>query len=137
MRRFFQNNDGTSAVEFALIAPLFIFFMMAIIDLARFSLLADSIETGVLEGARAAMVSSDNSAQPASVSSISGIVTGASRVPDPAALSVSVTWQGNSNTVGSVVTVTASYDFDYMTPEFFMSFAPQTITKTRSLIIVT
>ncbi|GGD02235.1 TadE/TadG family type IV pilus assembly protein [Aquisalinus flavus] len=134
--RILSDSRGASAVEFAMTAPLLIFFMMAIIDLGRFAMLADSIETAVLQGARTAMVASDASESPATVQSISAAVRDSTRVADEDALVVSVNWQNNSNSVGSVVTVSASYEFDYMTPEFFMSLAPQTVTKSQSLTIV-
>ncbi|NHK27496.1 pilus assembly protein [Parvularcula flava] len=134
--RFIKDIRGVSAVEFAMVAPVLIFFMMAIIDLGRFAMLADSMETAVLQGARTAMVASNDSDSPATTQSISTVVKDIARVADEDALTVNVSWQNNSNTVGSVVTVSASYDFDYMTPEFFMSLAPQTVTKSQSLTIV-
>ena len=134
--RFLKDIRGVSAVEFAMVAPVLIFFMMAIIDLGRFAMLADSMETAVLQGARTAMVASTDSDSPATTQSISTVVKNIARVADEDALTVNVSWQNNSNTVGSVVTVSASYDFDYMTPEFFISLAPQTVTKSQSLTIV-
>lgn len=119
-----------------MIAPVLIFFMMAIIDLGRFAMLADSMDTAVLQGARTAMVGSNDSDSPATTQSISTIVKDIARVSNADALTVNVSWQNNANSVGSVVTVSASYEFDYMTPEFFMSLAPQTVTKSQSLTIV-
>ena len=133
---FIKDTRGVSAVEMAMIAPVLIFFMMAILDLGRFAMMADSIDAAVLQGARTAMVASSDSESPATADSISTVVKNLSRVPDEDALIVNVTWENGSNTVGSVVTVTASYEFDYMTPEFFMALAPQTVTKTQSLTIV-
>lgn len=55
-RGFLKNNKGAVAVEFALAAPIFIIFIMGLIDFGRLFLIRSTLQFAVEETTRFAMV---------------------------------------------------------------------------------
>jgi len=51
--KLFRNNEGVAAVEFALVAPLFFAFVLAIIDISAYFFVAGQLQHGVVQAARA------------------------------------------------------------------------------------
>jgi Flp pilus assembly protein TadG len=56
LRRFLRATDGAAAVEFAIIAPVFILFCIGIFEAGRMMWIRNSIQTATEEAARYAMV---------------------------------------------------------------------------------
>ena len=133
MRRLFCSENGAVAVEFALLGWLVLFFILGIIDIGRYEMAADALESGVKRAARVGMVSSIESDTPASAASLQAIVDAAilsGELPE-----VEVTWTNNRNAVGETVTVTAVQDFKYLTP-FLSDLGVDNISRTASAPIV-
>jgi len=106
-----QNERGATAVEFALVAPIFLIFVIGIIDLGRLFFIKNVMQSTVEQSARYAMVNPSASqaaleayADARALSMFSGI-TFAADVPA-------------SDVVAGVYyrTITATYTFSYMTP---------------------
>jgi Flp pilus assembly protein TadG len=101
------KRRGTSAVEFALVAPVFLLFLMGIIEFGRVMMVQNVLITSAREGARAAIISgatADSVKQKAeNYASISG-VPGATATVEPADLS--------DATTETPITVTVSVNFD-------------------------
>jgi Flp pilus assembly protein TadG len=58
-RRFGCANDGASAVEFALILPLFILLLFGIVELSRMMFVSSSVQYSVDRAARFAAIDAD------------------------------------------------------------------------------
>lgn len=56
MRRLFRHDGGASAVEFAIVLPLFLFMMLGLIDVARWIWTYNRAEKATQMGARLAVV---------------------------------------------------------------------------------
>ena len=106
MARFgIHREDGASAVEMALLAPLLFMVLFGIIEFGLAFLQVQSIKTGVREGGRAAAVGAPTSTvQAKTVDASSGAI------PSSLQANVSVDFPGsstncNSNNIGQDVTV--------------------------------
>lgn len=55
MRRFANNQSGVAAIEFAIVAPLFIVMLLAILVFGMFFTVAQSVQQIAAEAARAAV----------------------------------------------------------------------------------
>jgi len=55
LRRFTRASDGAAAVEFAIIVPVFVMFIMGIFEGGRMMWIRNSIQTATEEAARYAM----------------------------------------------------------------------------------
>ena len=58
LKKLLRDNRGTSAVEFALVSPLFFLIIFGIIDLGRAYWIISSMEYAVEAGGRYAMINS-------------------------------------------------------------------------------
>ena len=56
LRRLLRARDGATAVEFALVAPVFILFCLGIVEGGRMMWIRNSVQTAADEAARYAMV---------------------------------------------------------------------------------
>jgi Flp pilus assembly protein TadG len=56
LRRFLRATNGAAAVEFAIVAPIFILFCIGIFEAGRMMWIRNSIQTATEEAARYAMV---------------------------------------------------------------------------------
>jgi TadE-like protein len=56
-RSIYRSNSGAAAAEFALVLPLFLLFLLGIIDVGRFMWALNTAEKATQMGARAAVVS--------------------------------------------------------------------------------
>jgi len=56
LRRFLRATDGAAAVEFAIIAPVFVIFLISIFEGGRMMWIRNSIQTATEEAGRWAMV---------------------------------------------------------------------------------
>jgi Flp pilus assembly protein TadG len=101
----FRHEDGASAVEFALIAPLLFMLLFGIIGFGLAFLRVQSIRTAVREGGRTAAVGAPvATTQQTTVSASSGYIPSdqAARV----AVSSSLAGRCTANNIGDDVTVT-------------------------------
>ena len=61
--RFRYRQKGTTTVEFAIVLPLFLFLTIGSIQLFRYVIVANAVETAVMEGARKAILVGSTNAQ--------------------------------------------------------------------------
>lgn len=106
-----HNERGATAVEFALVAPIFLIFVIGIIDLGRLFYIKNIMQSTVEQCARYAMV--NPSATQATVEAYAD-AWAASMYSD-------ITFVADApgtDVVGGIYyrTITATYTFSYMTP---------------------
>lgn len=106
-----RGERGATAVEFALVAPVFLLFVLGIIDLGRLFYIKNIMQYAVEQTARYAMVHP--------TASQVGLETYASAQADP--LFAGITFIADvpgTDVVGGVSyrSISASYTFSYMTP---------------------
>ncbi len=127
-----RDRAGTTVVEFAIIAPLFLLLLFGILEFGRVVMVQQLITNASREGARMAVVTSPD--DPAALSVVQSEI--ASRLADvagvqPGDLQVNITRHAPVNTtVGGRVEVDVSVPFDKVSwlnvPMFPMT--PQTLT---------
>lgn len=106
-----HNDHGATAVEFALVAPVFLIFMLGIFDLGRLFFIKNIMQSTVEQSARYAMVnpSATQSALEAyTLARANSMFKGITFVADAPGADVvaGVNYR----------TITATYGFSYMTP---------------------
>lgn len=98
---------GTSTVEFALVAPVFLLFLMGILEFGRVMMVQNVLITAAREGARAAIISgatADSVEEKANDYAATCGVSGTTTTVDPADLS--------DATTETPITVTVSVNFN-------------------------
>jgi len=108
-----RDIRGTSAVEFALIAPMFFLAMFGTIDFGRAMWAYSTIESAATEGARYAAIRGSNKLFPATATEVKTFVAGRAYALDVNTGNVTVNWAPN-NDPGSQVTVQVDYDFSFL-----------------------
>jgi Flp pilus assembly pilin Flp len=117
IRRLRQSERGTAVVEFALVAPLLFLLVLGVLDFARLLAYYNTLTQIASQGARAAAVdrNPDGSAigSPESLQTqLHDVYTGAPEVKDSSTYRVCITRLPAS--VGDIVTVQASFDFNFI-----------------------
>jgi len=110
-RRFIATRRGATAVEFALIAPIFLILVFGIFEMSRAMWIKAALQFAVEEAARYAIVNSS--------ATTSTLVTYAQTQFTNSGLSaVGVTFTATQDTVSSVnyMSVTGSYSFSVLVP---------------------
>ncbi len=143
MGRKIRNNKGTSAVEFALILPLFFMLILGIFDFGRFFFVQHTLQFATREGTRLALVgrtlNDPITGNPMSreASIVKTIKDNAGAALDPSKLSINiyplqvnysdpVGWQGqlNAGAPGDFMRVRSQYTFEFVTPMIGSFFPP-------------
>lgn len=116
-----RGERGATAVEFALVAPVFLMFMLGIIDLGRLFWVKSLMEYSVGQTARFAMVNPSTSQaalEQYATDEISTLMTGITFVADAAGTDVETGLNADGTTNYTVThrTITATYTFSFMMP---------------------
>ena len=107
-RNYWKKQDGSSLVEFALVAPVFFVVVFAIIELGLAVWAKNSVAADVREGARYAAVRGTTSGRTATPESVATYIKKRSSL-DTAAVRVYTTWSPNKRP-GSIVTVSVAHN---------------------------
>ncbi len=105
----FKNQKGQALVEFALILPILLLVVMAIL---QFGLMLNSyltIENASREGARAGIIGSSDD-------EIEQLIISTSPNLDPSKLTVSITPKEEYRKSGDTLTVIVSYNYELVVP---------------------
>lgn len=116
-----RGERGVTAVEFALVAPVFLMFMLGIIDLGRLFWVKNLMQYAVEQTTRFAMVNpsaTQNALEAYADGQVSGLFTGITFTADAPGTDVDVT------TGVYYRTVSASYSFNYLIPLVTLSDIP-------------
>jgi Flp pilus assembly protein TadG len=111
---FGDDRRGVVAVEFALIIPIFMLMTYGFMEIGRALFIQNSLGHAVYEAQRYAIVHGASSSSPADADAIEAVILEKAGMLDGDLLTVDVSFAPD-NEPGSVVTIRASYAFDYMT----------------------
>lgn len=110
LRNFLKNSSGAAAVEFVLIAPIFIALIVGGLDLGRYFFLQNELTSVVQEAGRFAMIRGSSSSTPATQGNVANFATQQLRFNEAANVTFTVTFLPN-NTKGSTVRVRGQANF--------------------------
>jgi len=111
---FLGDRCGVVAVEFALVIPVFLLMTYGFMELGRMLLVQNSLGHAVYEAQRYAIVHGASSSSPTDDDEIESIIIERAGVLDPDLLDVVVEFDPD-NEPGSLVAITATYQFEFMT----------------------
>lgn len=109
--KILKNNHGSSAVQFAFVAPTLILLTLGIIDMGRLGFAATTVRNAAMEAARYASLHGSSSPTPANEAAIVAVAKNQAVGIPQADLAVTVTWTPNNNS-GSQVRVQLTYPID-------------------------
>ncbi len=122
-----SHEVGQAVVEFALVIPLLLLFILFIFDAGFFGFTYVSATNAVREGARCAAVGGDAAAVAARVKVASGELTSTTLV------SSSLTYSPNPAVIGGTVEVSANLKYDWITPVGMIPGFPDFASYTKSV----
>ena len=126
------DASGATAVEFALLLPVFIGIVFGLIEIGRVLYTNHSLDFAVREATRYAIVRSATSPTPATTTNIEDVVKARTTGLDPAKLAVAVSYAPD-NSPGSVVTVQVSYNYQFLIPMYLVE--PISLTSSSQMIV--
>lgn len=133
-----QSRRGAHVVEMAIILPVFLAMLIGIIDFARATYAYTAVVESARCGARHAMVNGATSTTvvgpTANNTTVEAVVKNNAKGLDTSLLSVASTWPNGTNTTGSPVTVTATYNFKLVVADL-VGLQPITIRGTSTMMI--
>jgi Flp pilus assembly protein TadG len=109
LRQFLKKENGTAAVEMAFIFPMFILFVVAMIEFGRAYWTWNSMQRAIDEAGRYAMVhitASDSQIVSTARANLSGLNPNSFTVTSVSTVSSGITYK----------TITATYPFDFVAP---------------------
>lgn len=125
---------GSSAVEFAFVAPIVLFFTVGVLDVGRVVWFSATLESAASDTARFAMLRGADSNTPASAAEITAYATGQATGIPAGGLDVNVNWTPNNNPGGSVK-ITLTHNFQsYLIG--FIDFGPFLLKGTASRVVL-
>jgi len=123
-----KNERGTTAVEFALVLPIFALLLMGIIDFGRYYFVQHTVQYATREGTRLGLVGGTMGELDRTGSIIQKIKDNAGIAINPAELSISIFpitgytdptgWEGTQNAggPGDFIRVRTKYTYHFLTP---------------------
>jgi Flp pilus assembly protein TadG len=138
-----RENQGSSLIEFSLIALMFVVLLFGIVEMGRMVLVYTSIANAARAGARYAIVHGANRtgsgvngpSGPGSTAQVQTVVQNFASVGllDTSKLTITVSYS-KSNSVGSTVSVTVAYPYDPLVT-YFNSMLSTTLSSTSQGVI--
>ena len=110
---FLRDRRASAAVEFALVAPVFLLLTVGAIDVGRLVWSASALNHLARETTRYASVRGAESQVPATQSGLQTFVANRLIAMNPNDLTVTVTWDPNNN-AGNTVQVQLDYQFIFL-----------------------
>jgi Flp pilus assembly protein TadG len=117
-----RNEQGSSLVEFSLVAFMFVMMLLAVVEMTRMVLVYTTVAFAARTGARYAIVhgadrtgtGADAASGPGSTSQVESVVQDYAGVGllDTSRLGINVTYPDSSNNPGARVLVKVTYTYD-------------------------
>ncbi|MCZ6604683.1 MAG: TadE/TadG family type IV pilus assembly protein [Alphaproteobacteria bacterium] len=131
--RLARDENGTAAVQFALILPLLLLLTVGLIDIGRFVWVRTTLEHVTREGTRWAAVRGATNPFPATKASIEAYVAQRTVGIADDDLDIDVSWQPN-NITGSRVTVAITVGFNFLVAGF-LNLEPMQLSSASTMVI--
>jgi len=126
-----QKDEGSTLIEFSLVAFMFIIVLASVVEMGRMVLVYTTVANAARAGARYAIVHGGDRTgsgvdgpsgpgSPCTCTQITTVVTNfaSAGLVDTTRLTVTVGYPNGSNAAGKAVTVTVSYPYDALIPYF-------------------
>lgn len=133
LARLRRNENGGTAVEFALILPALMVVTIGLIDIGRMMWYRTTLEHIAREGTRYAAVRGASNPFPASLNSVITYVQGRTVGISNEDLTINVAWAPN-NASGSTVTISVAYDFSFLITGF-LPLGPIRLASDSTMVI--
>jgi Flp pilus assembly protein TadG len=111
LRRIWGDDRASSAVEFAMCAPILLMLSLGTIEVGRVMLVYHNLSLAAFEAGRFAMVHGNGSGDPVTEAELKTLVGAKLHGADPAQLELDADWDPDNNP-GSFVTITLQYPFE-------------------------
>lgn len=131
--RLTQSRSGAAAVEFALLALVYLTILLGVIEVARYIADRQDLMTAVHSVGRYAIVHGANSGSPASTQSLQQMVASRLIILRGAPITATASFTPNNNP-GSTVTITATYTWNPLVS--LLRLPKATITATSAATIL-
>lgn len=139
-----RHDEGSSLVEFSLVAFMFVMVLLAVVEMGRLVLVYTAVSNAAHVGTRYAIVhgadrsgsGTDGPSGPGSTTSVETVVQNfaAAGLLDTTRLTVTVNYPDGSNAAGKNVSVTVTYPYDPLIG-YFSSALSVTLGSTSQGII--
>jgi TadE-like protein len=110
LRRLWIDEHASSAVEFAMCAPILIMLSLGTIEIGRAMLVYHDLTLAAFEAGRLAMVRGTGSGDPVTEAELKTLASVRLHCADPALLELEADWDPD-NSPGSFVTISIAYPF--------------------------
>jgi Flp pilus assembly protein TadG len=140
VRDRWREDRGSTLVEFALIAFMFVIVLAGVVEMGRMVLVYNTIANAAREGTRYAIVhGADQTVSPSGPGNVTKVQTvvknfASAGLVDTSALTITVSYPNGNNTAGSPVTVKVLYTYDPFVG-FFNSILKPTLGSTSEGVI--
>jgi Flp pilus assembly protein TadG len=125
-----KRERGASAVEFALVVPMFLLILIGVAELTRAVWIYGTVAHAAREGTRYAMVRGAENKAPATAADIESYVQ--AKAGYGSSTEVTTTWQPD-NKPGSTVHVSVQYNFQSVTS--FLPIGPIALHSSSRMVI--
>ena len=132
-RSFRKSEDGATLVEFALVAGIFVVFLIAIVDFGLVFWQKSMVTAAARDGARYAIVRGSDSGRDADSAGVSAYVRGRT---DLAPIRVMTTWPTGKDP-GDIVNVRVEYTHWLASPILAFAMADSIVLSSTSRVVIT
>lgn len=130
VRRFWNDAQGSTMVEFSIVAFLFVLLLLGIGEFGIATWARNSVADAAREGTRYAIVRGQKSGQIATTATVNTYVQSRSSLKP---ITVTTTWpDGGSKEAGKMVVVTVAYDYKRVG----LVIPNKTLSSTSKMVIV-
>jgi Flp pilus assembly protein TadG len=134
LQRLLRNEDGSPAVEFAIIAPLLVLLTAGMIDVGRLGLASSTLYLVADEGARYAAVHAEGSLLPKTEAEIEAFARKHIIGIEDSQVAIDMDWTPDPAISGGKVKVTATYTVDLWLTSF-MNINDITMNRSATMTI--
>ena len=139
-----RSEKGSTAIEFALVAVMFIIMLVSVVEIARLMLVFNAVANAARAGARYAITHGVNrtgsgvngASGPGSTTQVETVVKNFAKTGllTTANLTITVSYPSGNNNAGSPVRVTVTYPYDALIPYFRTLFGRTVASTTEGVI---
>lgn len=134
LRRILRRDDGTAAIEFAILVPILIMVSIGVVDIGRLAWSVSGLSNAAREAVRFASVRGNGSLLEASAPEVEGFARDRYIGIEKDSLSIDVLWTPDNNS-GSTVSVTLTLQFNFLAGPM-LALEPMELTGHSSSVVL-